>query len=103
MNLIELEQSNLTCLSVVASKNQISSELGQEAVILNLKTGVYHGLDAVGGRIWNLIQQPTTVTDIKNVIVDEYEVEPERCEQDLLELLQSLAEEGLIEVSDSTS
>lgn len=43
---------------VVAVGEQISSNLGGEAVILNLKTGVYHGLNQVGTQIWNLIQQP---------------------------------------------
>ncbi len=40
----------------VASSDQISSDLLGEAVILDLKQGVYHGLDATGARIWNLLQ-----------------------------------------------
>ncbi|PLZ30345.1 PqqD family protein, partial [Fischerella thermalis WC542] len=58
---------------VVASVEQISSDLGGEAVILNLKSGVYHGLNEVGTLIWNLIQTPKTVKDIKAAILAEYE------------------------------
>jgi hypothetical protein len=82
----------------VAAKNQVSSDLGGEVAILDLKAGVYYGLDAVGARIWSLIQEPRTVNEIRNILLEEYEVEPERCERDLLVLLQRLANEGLIEV-----
>jgi hypothetical protein len=86
--------------TVVAAKDQVSSDLGGEVAILDLKAGVYYGLDAVGARIWSLIQEPRTVNEIRNILLEEYEVEPERCERDLLVLLQRLATEGLVEVED---
>jgi hypothetical protein len=57
-------------------------------------------LDAVGARVWSLIQKPRTVGELRDVLVSEYEVEPDLCERDLIELLQGLADEGLVEVSD---
>ena len=89
--------------SVVATKEQVSSDLGQEAVILDLKSGVYYGLNDVGTRIWNLIQEPRTLNEIRDAIVKEYEVEPECCEHELLTLLQELSNAGLIEVRDETA
>ncbi len=86
--------------TVVAAKEQVSCDLAGEAVILNLKSGVYYGLDPVGARIWNLIQQPRDVDDIRDALLKEYDVEPNRCEQDLLALLRKLATERLIEVTD---
>ena len=84
--------------TVVAAKDQVSSDLGGEVAILDLKAGVYYGLDTVGARIWSLIQEPRTVNEIRDRLLEEYEVEPERCERDLLVLLQRLADERLIEV-----
>jgi Coenzyme PQQ synthesis protein D (PqqD) len=84
--------------TVVAAKDQVSSDLGGEVAILDLKAGVYYGLDTVGARIWSLIQEPRTVNEIRDILLEEYEVEPERCERDLLVLLQRLADEGIIEV-----
>ena len=84
--------------TVVAAKDQVSSDLGGEVAILDLKAGVYYGLDAVGARIWSLIQKPRTVNEIRDILLEEYEVEPERCEHDLLALLRRLADEGLVEV-----
>jgi hypothetical protein len=83
---------------VVASKNQVSSDLAEEAVILDLESGTYYGLDAVGFRIWDLVQEPRTVATIVNAIVAEYDVDRERCERDVLALLDRLAATGLIEV-----
>ena len=88
--------------SVVATKNQVSSELAGEAVILNFKSGKYYGLNAVGVRVWNLLQQPTTVNNIHNTLLEEYQVDPECCAHDIVALLQNLANEGLIEVRNET-
>ena len=84
--------------TVVAAEDQVSSDLGGEVAILDLKAGVYYGLDAVGARIWSLIQEPRTVNEIRDILLEEYDVEPERCERDLLALLRRLADEGLVEV-----
>ena len=98
--LLELKPSLSINSVVVAAKDQISSDLDGEAVILNLDSGAYFGLDGVGARIWSLIQEPRAVSDVRDVILDEYEVEFERSEHDLLALLQGLAAKGLIEVKD---
>lgn len=83
---------------VVAARDQISCDLAGEAAILNVKSGVYYGLDPVGARIWTLIQQPRSVDELRETLLNEYDVEPERCEGDLLGLLEKLLAEGLIEV-----
>ncbi len=87
---------------VVASKEQASADLGDEAAILNLKSGVYYGLDAVGARIWNLIQTPRTVREVRDTLLAEYDVEADRCGDDLIKLLGELAEHDLIDVTDSS-
>lgn len=88
---------------VAVCKEQVSSDLDGEEVILSLKSGVYYDLNAVGARIWKLIQQPSAVSDILESLLREYEVEPDRCERDLLALLQELATEGLIKIKNETS
>ena len=64
---------------------------------------MYFGLNAVGARIWNLIQEPRTMQDIRDLLLEEYEVDREHCENDLLALLHRLAAEGLAEVKHETS
>jgi len=84
--------------TVVAAKEQISCDLSGEAAILNLKNGIYYGLNHVGARVWSLIQEPKTVRELCDTLLFEYETESEQCENDLLELLQDLASNELIEV-----
>ena len=88
---------------VRAAADQVSSDLGEETVILDLKQSVYHGLDETGSRIWQLVQNPTTAERISSVLLEEYEVEPQRCQQDVLTLLQELADNGLVEVDEQTA
>jgi hypothetical protein len=83
---------------VVVSKDQLASNIGGETVILGLSAGRYYGVDAVGSRIWQLIQEPITVNDVERTIVSEYAVEPERCRTDLLKILQQMIDAGLVEV-----
>ena len=83
---------------VKASPDQVSSEVDGETVSLNLRSGVYYSLNAVGSRIWQLLQESRSVRDIRAAIEREYEVDAERCERDVLRLLNELDAKGLIEV-----
>ena len=84
---------------VVVTKDQVSADLSGEAAILNLKSGVYFGLNAVGASIWKLIQEPRSVNEINDALVQEYDVDPDQCEKDLLALLGELLSKELIEVA----
>ena len=89
--------------TVVMAKEQLWCDLAGEVAILNLRNGVYYGLDPVGARIWNLIQTPRTVNEVRDTLVSEYDVDLDCCAQDLLALLQALAAEGLIEVKNEAA
>ncbi len=84
---------------VVASKNQVSTNLSGEAVILGLHDSVYYGLDPVGARIWALVQEPLSLAAVVETITVEYDVTAERAMTDLVALAESLIERGLLEIS----
>ncbi len=88
---------------VVASREQVASELGDETVILNLKNGVYYGLDPIGTEVWRVIQEPRKVLAVRDHLLAAYDVEQDRCEGDLLALLADLSTQGLIEIKDGRS
>lgn len=73
-------------------------ELDGEAVLLNLKTGTYFGLDAVATRMWQLIAEQHALTRVLDSIAGEYDVEPQVLETDLLELGRKLCASGLCEL-----
>ena len=84
---------------IVVSGDQVSCGLGDEAAIVNLKNGVYYGLDPVGARIWSAIRQPVTFGEVRDALVAEYDVEPRALESDIRDFLQQLAEQGLIRLA----
>jgi len=86
---------------VVVASRQISSDLAGASVILNLDSSIYYGLEAGSARVWNLLQQPHTMTEILDVLLAEYDVEPERARRDLCALLEKLLDTGLIEIKNA--
>jgi hypothetical protein len=88
---------------VVAVRDQVSCDLAGEVAILDMKSGIYLGLNAVGARIWNLIQEPKLVDTICETILEEYDVEADQCQRDILTLLQALLANGLVEVRNETA
>src|SRR5207247_9790497 len=85
---------------LVAAADQVSSDPAGEAVVLSLRTGMYYGLAQVEVRVWELVRDPIRVPDLRDMIVREYDVEPERCDRDVLDFLGDLATQGLIEIRD---
>ncbi len=83
---------------VAAGKDQVSSDLAGETVLLSMTSAHYYGFEGVGSRIWELIQQPMRVADVCATVASEYDVTPDRCESDVLAFLRALDEKGLLEV-----
>lgn len=82
-----------------ASSNHLYSEIGSEAVILDLGSGVYYGLNEVGVDIWNWLQEAQTKEEILSLLLTEYEVTSEQAEEDIEALFAQFLEIGLIEVA----
>ena len=83
---------------VVAASEQVSCPLGEESAILNLKNSMYYGMNPVGTRIWTLLKEPRSVEQLRDILLNEYQVDAALCERDLLDLLGKMKSEGLIEV-----
>ena len=86
--------------TVMVTSEQVSCPLGDESAILNIKNSVYYGVNPVGATVWNLLKEAKTVSEIRDAILDEYDVDQVRCEKDLFALLEEMRSEGLIEVRD---
>ena len=82
----------------VLSKDAIFRDLNGEAVILDLASGAYFGLNPVGTRIWQLIERHGRLQTVLDELRQEYEVGPDELERDLLDLVSRLADAGLGEV-----
>jgi hypothetical protein len=83
---------------VAISPKVMMQEVGGEAVLLDLGSECYFGLDAVGTRIWRLVEQDGHLRRVHFAILAEYDVEPDRLEHDLKELITRLVETGLVNI-----
>jgi hypothetical protein len=84
--------------TVRISEDAVFRELDGEAVILQLESGMYFGLDPIATRLWQLIDAHGRLAPVLNAAIDEFEVDRQTLERDLLRLVSELAERKLVTV-----
>ena len=82
--------------TVTPSPEVLVQEVSGEAVLLDLASETYFGLDEVGARIWQLLREHNSLRAVYDTMLNEYDVEPARLEDDLLTHVAQLADAGLI-------
>ena len=85
---------------VTQTKELVSSDLDGETVLLSIETGKYYNMDPIGSRIWELIKDPMSVSQLIDILLGEFEVDREQCEQEVLAFLNKLAGDHLIRAAD---
>jgi hypothetical protein len=88
---------------LIRSKNVAWKVLDGESVVLNLDSGVYFTLNMTGTAVWERIDGATSLEEIGRGLCEQFEITVEQAQGDLLELTQTLLDEGLIRVTDDTS
>jgi hypothetical protein len=84
---------------VTISPDVMFRTVGDEAVLMNLKTELYLGLDPVGTRMWEVLTKSASIEEAFDALLSEYDVEAGRLRIDLEEFIGRLIEEELIEMS----
>lgn len=97
MNKVTLESG------VRVAEDVVFRNLRGEAVVLNLRTGLFFGLDPVATRIWHLIDEHRSLRAVFATLLEEYDVPEARCRQDLLGLVGALHEHGLVHLENSAA
>ena len=85
---------------VVAESDVVSCELGGGLALLDLRSGTYYSINKVGAYVWGLLAEPRPLTDVCDTMVQAFEVDRQRCEADVVELITGLEAAGLVRVSD---
>ena len=84
--------------SVRVAPDVLFRMVSDEAILVNLNTEVYLGLNPVGARMWSVLTDAPSIDAAYQTLLAEYEVEPARLRADLEELLGQLLGQQLIEV-----
>lgn len=88
----------LASARLTAAPDVLFTTFEEEVVLLNLKDGVYYGLDTIGAAAWAMLQRPTSLPALRDAIVAEYDVTPRACQADLERLVGELVDRGLVVV-----
>lgn len=91
--------SVLANLRFQPAAGQTYAEIGGDLAIRDSRTGICYGLDPVGARIWGLLVDSNSAAEIRAILLEEYDVEPDRLECDITHLLNELSSKGLIEAA----
>lgn len=70
--------------------------LDGEAVLLNIRTGAYFGLNVVSTHIWELYGEGKTLAEVVDGVLDRFEVECQQAEGDVRDFTQTLVERELL-------
>lgn len=77
-------------------KDVVFRELDGEAVILNLESGMYFGLDPIGTRIWRLVEENGSLRAVWEAMQREFEAPGDTLRSDLLTFINELSAKGLV-------
>lgn len=81
---------------VQASPDQVSCALPDELLLLHVPSGTFYGLNATAEEIWWLVQEPRSLEQLRDALLQRYDVEPEPCEQSVRRLLREMVVAGLV-------
>lgn len=95
-----MSQPNITkSMHIQRNPEIVSSEIDDEVVMMSINEGKYYGVDAIGSRIWQLLETPLSVTDLFRQLQTMFDVTETQLESDVLEFLADLENQKLIEIS----
>jgi len=78
------------------SPDVVTRAIGEETMLLDLASGTYYGLDAVGAQFVSLVQQGKSALEARDALLEIYDVETEVIDRDLEALLDSLSLRGIV-------
>jgi hypothetical protein len=84
---------------IVSRKKEVDARrIAGEVVFMDAESGNYYSLNNTASRIWEVLENSHTVSEIVRILMQEYEVDETRCYGELVELLSSLNQQGLISI-----
>src|SRR5262245_51634777 len=90
--------AQVLALRVSVPKHVVHRSLPAETVVLNLRTGKYHGLNPTAGRMLEALAGEGSVRAAAAVVAAEYEQPLSMAERDICDLCEALLERGLVEI-----
>lgn len=84
---------------VAQSQDIMASSVDSEVVMANISTDKYYGLNPVSTRIWQLLEQPKSLVEVCDVLVEQYDVDKQICQNDVLTFVRKMVDEQILELA----
>jgi len=88
------------CLNTTVCRTAglVSTEVDGETVILSIDEGRYFGINAIGSRIWALIEPPIRIDDLITALMQEFEIDRPNCTADVLEFIDEMQKQNIVKI-----
>ena len=93
---IVLRKSMSLTTQICRNSDLIAADMDGDTVMMSLERGTYFRLGGVGSRIWNLLENPTSVSAIVRAICAEYDVDEQTCTRDVQRFVAMMIENELV-------
>lgn len=74
------------------------TRVDDDLVMFSAERGMYYGIQVVGSRIWTLIEDEVSIAEICDKLLEEFSVDRETCEREVVHFVEQLDGEGLVVV-----
>ena len=92
---------NLSTILVRDDDDLLTSALADETVMMNVETGDYLGLNEVGTKIWELLENPVSGSTICEQLLRDFDIDKKTCEEQTINFLNHLVENNLVNIQNS--
>jgi hypothetical protein len=83
-------------VTLVRSDEPFTAVVDGEVVMFSPAQGAYFGLDPVGTRVWELLEEPRTIDDVCTILTEEFAVDAKTCHDDVVALVEQLRDAELV-------
>jgi len=94
--------AEMTKTTYVRRPDLVAANLGDELAVLDMSKSAYLGFNATAAQVWRLLQEPRSLDELCAALNAEFDVDAQRCRQEVEALLQKLQSAGMIRISDGT-
>lgn len=78
------------------NENTISGRLHDELVMMDIDKGKYFALNPVATRIWDFLENPLSIDELCNLLMEEYEVSESQCREEVQEVVEEMVKLGVV-------
>lgn len=98
MTQMVLEWEQIKSCRAVVPRHVVFRVLVEETVLLNIETGLYHGMDSIGSRFFEVMRESGDLQSAVAVLTREFDASEDRIRADLMGYCSELMDRGLIEL-----